>query len=687
MGGAPKEAGATSEQRCLRPTPSSRGHRQREVDKVDIPAPAEWLCHDAAASTKLRDQAQTELQVLVPRRPTHLPHSERQEVHIRERDAGLVAAIRSTVGNRWSKARPREMRPGRVLCGGEILPWGVWPARLRHLEGQSFYEEDGKSDAFGDGGGVTRPNRMFLVGGASVGRGGGVGGVGSVNEGSIHDELFRRQFPSSSASRSSTHYNQHQYRHHHHYPEETAVTRLLPDKRGRWAEVTARGLPPSGAASLPEDVLAGSDGSAGRPPSPPPPPETPAPEPAPAAAGSGEVVKSLIPGRYGGWVEIEEKATDRTRDSNVQRQRRRAAATRTARFGPDDGGGGGGGVPDAALPSSYLEEERYVRRMVAKVATAAAATVAGEAQQQRQDGGSQQQQRQEEEEHETRVGTTMDSSVGQGGDGGLGDGGGSWRSGVALEGAAAVQRENNGDSVAGDDKDHGSRRRGWTVSEPAKEAVRRVWNRATRRARDSYEPRLQTSRASIGVLEDGSAASDRGATRENLDADLLSCLGRECEGIIDAALHVVLGDRLRLLGHHSSSAAASSAQEKHNSKPPPPPPPLETADWQDVLRAMRSCSQGARGVRTTAAIATVAARGNGEGQPSPFGATTERGAGEAVPGREQMERTVWGAGDLSDGSVVVVNERLPGLPLNEAVLTRAYNRLLLYLHEKKTWHA
>ena len=25
-----------------------------EVDKVDIPAPAEWLCHDAAASTKLR---------------------------------------------------------------------------------------------------------------------------------------------------------------------------------------------------------------------------------------------------------------------------------------------------------------------------------------------------------------------------------------------------------------------------------------------------------------------------------------------------------------------------------------------------------------------------------------------------------------------------------------------------------
>lgn len=67
------------------------------------------------------------------------------------------------------------------------------------------------------------------------------------------------------------------------------------------------------------------------------------------------------------------------------------------------------------------------------------------------------------------------------------------------------------------------------------------------------------------------------------------------------------------------------------------------------------------------------------------------GAVSGLGGRaeeEIAERTaVWGAGEPSDGAVVVVNERLPGLPLNEAVLTRSYNRLLLYLHEKKSWEA
>lgn len=684
-----REAAATNE-RYLRPPPGLRGHHQREVDKVDIPAPAEWLCHEAAASTKLRDQAQTELQLFVPRRPSHLPHSERQELHVRDRDAGLVAAIRSTVGNR--QAKPREMRPGRVLCGSEVLPWGVWPTRLRHHEGQSFYQQEG-GDAFGDGGGVGRPN--YLVGGGGVGRWGGVGGIGSVSEGSIHDELLRRQFPSSTTSHTSAHQHQHQH-------EETAVTRLRPDKRGRWAEVEPRRAPPTAAAALPQDILSSPDTSHGRPPS--PLPETPATEPAPAATDSGEVVKRLIPGRYGGWIELEEKASDRA--STEQRQRMIAAAKRTARFGPDIGGGG---VPDAALPSSYLEEERYVRRAVAEAAVAATATAAREAQQRRREGSSQQQ------EHRARMGTTRDDANRQSDGGGPGDGVGSWRSGAAMESAEDTRRKSNGDVVAGsggfgkgrandgrndvNGKSHGCSGRGWTVSEPAKETVRRVWNRARRRARDSSEPRHQVSRASDDKNEDESAAADRGAIRDHLDAGLLSCLGRECEGIIDAALHVVLGDRLRLLRQQSSAP--------ENSKPPPPPPPLETADWQDVLRAMQTCSDGARGVRATAPIATVAAPRDGDRQPASLGATAGRGGekngtneagvvqggrrgkrdGEGVPERGEMERSVWGAGDSSDGSVVVVNERLPGLPLNEAVLTRAYNRLLMYLHEKKTWHA
>lgn len=719
---------AATNETYLRPTGNLRGRRQRQVDTIDVPAPAEWLCHDAAASTRLRAQAQTELQLLVPRRPSHLPHSERQELTVRDRDAGLVAAVKSTVGNRCGKAYPREMRPGRVLCGGEVLPWGVWPARLRHHEGQSFYREE-ESDVlrFGDGGGVGRPN--YLAGGGGVGRNGGVGGVGVVSEGSIHDELLRRQFPSSSASCPST------YQHQHQHAEEAAVTRLVPDKRGRWAqvEVKTRRMPPTAAAAaLPQDILTGCGTSPGRPPS--PPPGTPATEPAPTATDSGDVVKCLIPSRFGGWVEFEEKVADRARNSTEQRQRRRAAATRTARFGPD--GSGGAGVPDAALPSSYLEEEKHVRRMVAEAAVVAATTAAREAQQQRREGSSQHQEQEQEHGQGARVGSTMDGTIGQGGGGGLGDGGGSWRSGVAMESAEGMRRKTDGDDVVAaasggcgkgraddeksddDEKRHGCCRQGWTVSKPAKDTVRRVWNRARRRARDSSEARHRASRASYDNHEDGAAAAaaaDGGAIRDDLDAGLLSCLGRECEGVIDAALHVILGDRLRLLRQSSSSIASSTQAETQNSKlpplPPPPPPPLVTADWQDVLRAMRNCSEGARGVRTTAAIATAAAAQRGGGrQSASSGATAGRGGrnertggaagvvvrggggpgergGEGVPGQRGMKRTVWGAGDSSDGSVVVVSERLPGLPLNEAVLTRAYNRLLLYLHEKKTWHA
>lgn len=671
-------------ERYLRRAPNLRGgRRQRAVDKVDIPAPAEWLCHDAAASTKLLAQAQTKLQLSVPRCPSHLPHSEGQ-IFVRERDAGLAAAVKSTVGSTSVHPNTREMRPGRILCAGEVLPWGVWPARLRHHEGQSFYQE---GDVFRDGDGVGRRN--YLVSGGSAGRSGGVGGVGSVSEGSIHDELLRREFPSSPASCSST---------YQHPEEETAVTRLVPDKRGRWAEVKSKGIPTI-AAALPSEMISGSDASLCRLPSPPP-PGRPAAEPAPIATDSGGVVKCLIPGRYGGWVEVEEKVVDRARNSTRQRQRRHAAATRTARFGPDSTGGAG--IPDAALPSSY-PEEKYVRRMVAEAAVAAAATAARGAQEQRREGSSQQ---------GARVGTVIDDAVGRGGSGQMGGGGGSWRSGVTVESAEGTQRTNDGDGVAGsggfgkgraddgkiddDEKSLGGCRRGWTVSEPAKETVRRVWNRARRRARDSSEPRHRASRASV---DKDVAAAEGGAIRDDLGAGLLSCLGRECEGIIDAALHVVLGDRLRLLRYSSSPVASSTAPEEKQ-RPAQQPPPLVTADWQGVLRAMRNCSEGARGVRATAAIAPFAAQRDGDRQSASLGAMEGRGGGtrgikgarvergrEGVPGRGEMERTLWGAGDSSDGSVVVVNERLPGLPLNEVVLTRAYNRLLLYLHEKKTWLA
>ena len=701
---------APTNEPCLRPPPNSRGRHQREVDKVDIPAPAEWLCHDAAASTKLRAQAQTELQLFVPRRPSQLPHSERQELHIPYRDAGLVAAIKSTVGN--SKSNAREMRPGRILCGGEVLPLGVWPARLRHHEGQSFYQDEG--DEYGDGGDAGRPN--YLVGGGSVGRSGALSGVGSVSEGSIHDELLRRQFPSSSASRSSAYQHQHQHQH----PEESEVTRLLPDKRGRWAEVKQRRVPPTTAAAFPREIRAGSDASSGLPPPPPlPPPETPGTRPAPAAAADGaDVVKCLIPSRFGGWVEFEEKVSDRARTPAEQRQRRRAAATRTGGFGPDSDGDVG--IPDAALPSSYLEEEMYVRRMVSEAAVAAAAAAAREAEQRgRRENFLQPQEPEQEQERGARVGTTTNDTFGHSGGGGLGDGFGSWRNGVALESVEGTRIKANGDIVGGikgradgdtiDDIESSRARRGWTVSEPAKETVRRVWNRARRRARDSSDPSHRASRTSEDNHEDGPSAAGGGAIRDILDTGLLSCLGRECEGIIDAALHVVLGDRLRLLHQQSSSPVPPSSQEEtQEAKPPPPPPPLlVTADWQDVLRAMRSCSDGARGVGKSAAVATVAPERDGDHQPtltkpiagrgggnkgtSEAGVVDRGGRGEggatAVPGRGEMERTVWGAGDSSDGSVVVVNERLPGLPLNEAVLTRAYNRLLMYLHEKKTWLA
>ncbi|CAM9384671.1 unnamed protein product [Pylaiella littoralis] len=717
-----------------------RGRHQQEVDKVDIPAPTEWLCHDAAASARLHAQAQTDLQLFLPRRPSHQPHSERQELHVRNRDAGLVAAIKSTVGNKnYFHGTKREMRPGRVVCGGEVLPWGTWPARLRHHDGQSFYQENedmGNVDGSGDGVRGAAPN--YVVGGGDVGRS---GGVGIVSEDHVHDALLRRQLlPSSSSSSSSLLPSAHQYH------GETAVTRLVPDKRGRWAEATTRRVPLTAAATaaaaaaaaavLPGENLATaaapSDSISSRPSSPP----TATPVAASTTAPAGGAVKCVIPGRYGGWVEFKETASERAQNNAWQRRKRRAAVSMAARFGPDSGGGGGdasmtGVVPDAALPSSYLDEEKYARRMVAEAA-AAAAVAATEAKTETSAREAQRQRPEELAQHHqgAHVGIVLEEGDKDGGGDGQGGGlGGVAMAGtegmrtkrgcntVAVAGSAGKRRADDGEAVV--DRHDVCRRHGWTISEPAKETVRRVWNRARRRARDSFEPRHGAPRAGDDLTNKASAAAaaapaagtaaaaaDCGSIRDKLDPGLLHCLGRECEGIIDAALHVVLGDRLRAVQTSSVPVLSSTEQEKKNLSPRPPPP-LATADWQDVLRAMQNCSERARGVRTpAAAVATGTAKSDGDRRHPPSGAAAAHGGRqegkrseggavegrtgegrEGVPGRGVMERAVWGAGNSSDGSVVVVNERLPGLPLNEAVLTRAYNRLLLYLHEKKSWHA
>lgn len=680
--------------RYLRRAYFSRNRHQREVDKVDIPAPVEWLCHDAASSARLRARAQKDLQLFVPRPPYHLPHSARQERW--SGDIGIRAAVHSTLNYSTGNCSAGHMRPERVIRGGDVLPWGSWPARLRHHEGQSFYrdpvgEGSGGSSSGGDVG-RSSPGSRYWVGGSGVGRNGGVGGVGAVSEGSIHDELLRREFPSSSCG------------HEHH--EEAAVTRLVPDKRGRWVEAKPKRSPPTTLAAGTAAVAASASGSepasspvGSPPPEPPPPPPPAAPMSMPSSTAEGEVVKALLPARYGGWVEFQMNEKD---SSTVATRKRRAAVAMAARFGPDGGGDekNAGVVPDAALPSSYQEEEEYVRRMVAGTTTRKAGR------------------QQREQEGTRRQHGVLPSLVEEGDQGG---------GGVATARADGRRRKRSWDTACsgvgaerGDD-DHGDRsgchRQGWTVSEPAKETVRRVWNRARRRARDSFEPRNRAHEFAVDAGEEEGAASRAagttataaagcGTAREELDPGLLSCLGRECEGILDAALHVVLGDRLRRLRAQSSSSLSKEDDKRKNS---PPPPPLETADWQDVLRAMARCSEGARGTRppaaTAAAFRSKAADAHGAGHIEGGGGGGVGGGGknggmaggkageptedgEGIPGRVAMEKAVWGGGgDSSDGSVVVVNERLPGLPLNEAVLTRSYNRLLLYLHEKKAWQA
>lgn len=257
---------------------------------------------------------------------------------------------------------------------------------------------------------------------------------------------------------------------------------------------------------------------------------------------------------------------------------------------------------------------------------------------------------------------------------------------------------------------------GWTVAEPAKEAVRRVWARARRRVEDACDPRLVSrvpeSRTSRNVASHTTSSKrapsslGEGDFRETIASStasggsstpnplISSCLGRECEGLIDAALQVILVERSRELANTSTRSSDVSDRDRPS-----------RSSWEDVLRVMGEWSAKAR----SDAGAGLGTADGGTRKPSDRGVPSDsalrrgpRKAREALEGRDLnggtsaasedqgrgSERSggdpkAWGAVGRSDGAVVVVSDRLPALPLNDAVLVRSYNRLLLYLHEKK----
>lgn len=251
---------------------------------------------------------------------------------------------------------------------------------------------------------------------------------------------------------------------------------------------------------------------------------------------------------------------------------------------------------------------------------------------------------------------------------------------------------------------------GWTVSEPAKEVVRRVWARARRRRRDAGEPQFIPGKAGSSTSavagsstapwdddpetdsEDGpSSPTPAPACGVSPDPVLLACLGRECEGIIDAVLHVILGQRL------GDDARVAGGEPSMSPRPRRP-----ASDWADVLTNMRRCLAMAK-----AAGEEASSTGDGgDGGYCPVQRDVPAEPVEQVHGSSRSERVrheaearaekyrrpttrkhggdsrTWGGGENSDGTVVVVSDALPALPLNKAVLTRSYNRLLRYLHKK-----
>lgn len=666
---------------------SRRGAYQKRTDLIDIAGPSAWLHHEATADLKLRREAQNDLQLM----KKHSRSKKKRDVNrkpVRIRGGvfgGIIERVKSE--GRMPAGARAERRAQNLMAARDVLPWGTWPVRLKNHDGHSCYSLANESGNGFGGVGVQVVGRSCL----------------SVTEDAIHDDLLRSPPPltadgvGAASAAEAVH--------------EATVKRLLPGDHGSWVEVPqataingdeTRSVCWSGramceaAASSAEDVAAADrnatvnsnyDVAATA-------IASVAPSTTPLRQQEGGAkTKRLEPGWYGGSVELDEPLT---REETLGQVCSQTAASFT-NVEVDESASAK--AEPAAASSSYASTSRGQGRPLRCLQSFTSTS------KEREGGG----------RREGNGCTCNSEAVGGGVVGGCVGGG--------------CQDRGGGGSG-------GDFRQGWTVSEPAKEAVRRVWARAWRRRNDACHPRCVSSTSATSrngsAGADGKAAWDddddstttrdeeRGAgegnptpspaqplPKETLDPVLLSCLGRECEGIIDAALHVVLSERLLHLRSESSTSssteASTAAATKENSGRTPRdahvPPPL--ASWEDVLRVMGDCSSVAR-ARETNPVASVANSGSldvevdgretgnstgGRSQDSlPVASGIHQGVsgearGSGKGGRVGVERSVWGRGDDSDGAVIVVNERLPGLPLNDAVLTRAYNRLLLYLHE------
>lgn len=765
---------------------ANRGKRrshQKRVDEIDVGKPTRWLHYEASTAIRLRREAQNNLQLLQggpeklaarglgpsagknakkieriigglhdPRpRPSQgvLPEvfaCETSQEH-GGRLCGLVAYGADLEG--------RVLRAGRA---SEALPWGAWPIRLKNHEGQDFYRDP------------SRDSPQFAS------------HCVAGSEDDIHDQLLRhpRREAAAFAVRNAD---------DHHA---STVKRLLPSNEleGGWIDASSPLLPSpptlttaaeerlchersgemeqvvtyatgvvSTSGVAPDDVGDddAEDGSEG---------DVEGLEGSTTAGRKRKKKLSrLEPGWYGGWVEMDRPTGSKTKRCTFGPWKVGDSANLSAPGDPVSASDSLGPVPATKAASSNAESPS--RKRPRDAATNKTVHEQGKG---------------TEGERGSRY---RDAVFGCGRGRRGGSEGGFHRQHCAT--SAAVDSGHNSDENSDYTVWHG-----WTVSEPAKEAVRRVWARASRRGKDVCNPRFVSSPISSNTMNeksnrekfaadhsskashgnDGSDGeefdfsfqdpfktldeelgegneSDGGderverspangtpppppsgelpAIREHLDPVLAACLGRECEGIIDAALHVVLGDRLRRSTQRvdekasdetaqrrmKASATGTDCGNSRGNAPASPSPPQQQKDnWEDVLRAMAECSRAARrtGAGSTLAAAAAAAgvvrekpvaekperltralsvhgyQGerdeNGE-----YSRATESGSREAMKreGNDGGGRggEVWGCGDASDGAVVVVKDNLPAMPLNGAVLTRVYNRLLLYLHETR----
>lgn len=746
-----------------------RGTHQQAVDKVDIPGPMLWLYHDAVSSLKILKTAQKNLQLVAPRPPWQEPHRVwKQQSQYRENGSvpgagkskkraygtgrptpttAITRALNGTdlTGRHIRKDLAKKERAVRVACAGEVLPWGTWPIRLRNFKGQQgLYEDEGVNDDafYPDGSGarglVDATRSLSRTGARVFGESGGFGGIPAGGEDSIHDELLRREMreaacpsedfcdverPQTKSSQDSESISkesgivrsvftgQSQSFQDRIMNDEGIVKRLLPNKRGQWVEARPSptklkkrlrhpSKPADGAstrattdvdrgrrAALPSSSSA-SDADHRSPP--------------PAAASAGK--KVVLAGWYGGWVEVTNTPEQIARETVVERYRRYAAISRA---GPDDPGPLSGTAAGVATKKRPRSTASYSQGHKGGDGGEEGASFGDERADQRRPTD------------RTTGPTRSDDRMRSRGDSGDED----------LENVNIRERESDSDHL--DENSDGETGggasdvwKGWTVSQPAMDTVRRVWSRARRRARDTLIPRhrLQApysptqadeTQAKAGARSRGEPLCQTASTEMNctgpyggcdtrrgggivgggMDPALLTCLGRECEGIIDAALHVVLSEQLRRSSASQPDGAisdegfdrAGTSEEgagrgrTNATDRVPDTDASKAADWQDILGTMWSCSERAL---NGGAAEDRASRDDPQTCRRPVGGVGGVKARGETKGRQGK---LWGAGHISDGAVVVVSERLPGLPLNEVVLTRAYNRMLLYLHEKPSW--